>query len=252
MSPRPHDGTAEEGLSSSLLQIVHDPRRVEHLRDVLSSFCHRCRNSLNGIKLSLYLFRRESRGTVPHCWSEIEGIYQQVEQLFDRMQAIYRPMAIRMVDSPLEELIRAHAPRWRAWYESRGLSLQLEPPDGEVDGEFDPILLGQGLDAMASWRAEAGAAGTLSRIAWCLQGETIEILWREEPHPEPPDLLEHPGGPIRREPGTCSRRLDPLALPLLSRIVSGHGGTFECERGAGFVVRIRWPRCRAAVADGVA
>src|SRR4051794_39610109 len=90
MSPRPHEGPAEEGLSSSLLQIVHDPERVDRLRDSLRGFCHQSRNSLNGIKMSLYLFRREARGALPECWDEVETIYQDVVSLFDRLQTIYR------------------------------------------------------------------------------------------------------------------------------------------------------------------
>src|SRR5262249_50972723 len=94
MSARPHEGPAEEGLSSSLLQIVHDPERVDRLRTALSVFCHRCRNSLNGIKMSLYLFRREARGAVPDSCVDLEAIYQQIVNLFDHLQSIYRPMAI--------------------------------------------------------------------------------------------------------------------------------------------------------------
>src|SRR5262249_5336394 len=119
MSPRPHEGPAEEGLSSSLLQIVHEPERVDRLRTVLSGFCHRCRNSLNGMKMSLYLFRREACGVVPDSWRDIEAIYQQMEHLFDHLQTIYRPMTVTTMRSPLDHLIHHHAPKWRTWCESR-------------------------------------------------------------------------------------------------------------------------------------
>lgn len=252
MSPRPHDGTAEEGLSSSLLQIVHDTKKVERLRDVLSGFCHRCRNSLNGIKMSLYLFRREARGAVPQCWGEIEAIYQQVENLFDRLQSIYRPIPIRMVRSPLDELIRAHEPKWRSWFESRGLSLWLERPEFEVPGDFDPAQLGVGLDAMASWRAEVGPAGTVARMTWGVHDGVIEIQWRELVPQDPPDLVEHAGGLVRRDAGSCPRRLDVLALPLLARILASHGGSLTYDWGEGFGVRLRWPQYQAGGVDGVA
>src|SRR5262245_55838204 len=106
MSPRPHEGPAEDGLSSSLLGIVHDPDQLARLRGAMSDFCHRCRNSLNGIKMSLYLFRREAMGAAPDCWGEIESTYQQLEHFFDHLQAIYRPLTIAMVRAPLDELIR--------------------------------------------------------------------------------------------------------------------------------------------------
>ena len=164
MSPQPHEGPAEEGLSSSFLRIVHDPEQVEGLRTVLSGFCHRCRNSLNGIKMSLYLFRREARGAVPDCWGELETLYHDIEHLFEHLQTIYRPMPITMVRSPLDDLIDHHVPKWRSWFESRGRTLQLDRPEREVPADFDPAQLGAGLDALAAWRAEAGEARALTRV----------------------------------------------------------------------------------------
>ncbi len=225
-----------------MLAIVHDAQRVEHLREVLSSFCHRCRNSLNGIKLSLYLFRREARGAVPHCLGEIEGMYQQVEHFFDRLQAIYRPMDVRKMEGSIDELIRTHAHRWRSLYESKGQALRLEPPEASVLAEFDPNLLGQGLDAIAAWRAEVATASTISRVAWGLCDDWIEIEWREEVRTGPPDLVEHAGGLIRRDPGISLARVDPMAIPLLARIAASHDGILERDPGEGFAIRIRWPR----------
>ncbi len=236
-----------------MLAIVHDAQRVEHLREVLSGFCHRCRNSLNGIKLSLYLFRREARGTVPHCLGEIEGMYQQVEHFFDRLQAIYRPMEVRKLEGTIDELIRTQAPRWRSWYESRGQTLRLEPPEAAVLAEFDPNLLGQGLDAIASWRSELGAASTVSRVAWRVRDDWVEIDWREEVGTGSPDLIEHSGGLIRRDPGMCRARVDPLAIPLLARIAASHEGILERVSDESFAIRIRWPRkSRVEESNGLA
>jgi hypothetical protein len=252
MSPRPHEGPAEEGLSSSLLQIVHEAERVERLRAVLSGFCHRCRNSLNGIKLSLYLFRREARGAVPDSWGEIESVYQQVERLFDHLQTIYRPMTVTMVRSSLDERIHHHVLKWRSWFESRGLSLQLDPPGSEVTGDFDPTQLGAGLDAMAAWRAEVGRAGGMARVAWGIHDGSIEIRWQEATPDDPRDPPEHAGVFIRRDAGRSSRLVDALALPLLARIVAAHGGHLRREREAGFGVLIRWPQYQRVARDGVA
>ncbi len=252
MSPRPHEGTAEEGLSSSLLEIVHDPARLERLRKILSGFCHRCRNSLNGIKMGLYLFRREARGDVPQCWGDLEAIYHDLERLFDHLQTIYRPMSVTMVRCPLDELIGDHVPKWRSWFESGGRGLQVEPPDSEVRGDFDPIQLGVGLDALASWRAEAGEAGALARIGWGVREGCVEIRW-EELRPrrgsEPPELA---AADNRREAGTSARRVDALALPLLARIVAAHGGQLRCESRPGFVIRLRWPQFQQASRGDVA
>ncbi len=244
MSPRPHDGPAEEGLSSSLLQIVHDPVRVDRLRNALSGFCHRSRNSLNGIKLSLYLFRREAQGEVPESWDDLEKIYHQIIQLFDHLQAIYRPMAIAMVRSRLDELIEHHAPKWRSWYESRGLALQLNAPGAEVSGDFDPGQLGLGLDAVAAWRVESCAPGTLTRIAWATREGAIEVDWEEvvaDPRPDPVDRTGRCGP---RGENRAPSRVDLLELPLLARIIAEHGGRLDRDRGPGLRFRLRWPQFR--------
>jgi hypothetical protein len=233
-----------------LLQIVNDLERVERLRAVLSGFCHRCRNSLNGIKMSLYLFRRESRGAVPDGWGEIETIYQYVEHLFDHLQTIYRPMTISMVRFPLDELIHHHVPKWRSWFESRGLKLQIDPPESEVPGDFDPAQLGLGLDAMAAWRADVGPIGVVVRVAWGVHEGSIEIRWREN---APRSATREPASmSCQRDADSPSRRVDVLALPLLARILAAHGGQLACERGAGFGVLLRWPQYQRCDHDGVA
>jgi signal transduction histidine kinase len=242
MSPRPHEGTAEEGLSSSLFQLVHEPEQLECLRSILSAFCHRCRNSLNGIKLSLYLFRREARGAVPDCWGDLEGIYQQIEQLLDHLQAIYRPMPVTVVESALAELISHHVPRWRSWYESRGRALELEPPGTEFRCEFDPAQLGAGLDAIARWRAESAGAGGLTRIAWRVVDGWVELRWGEFGGPEGGEPPEAPSARGCAERVPPSRPVDALALPLLARIVAAHGGRLCCDGGPGFGFTLRWPQ----------
>lgn len=252
MSPRPHEGPAEEGLSSSLLQIAHDPERLDRLRSILSGFCHRCRNSLNGIKMSLYLFRREARGAVPDCWGELEAIYHQVEHLFDHLQTIYRPMALAMVRSPLDELMGHHGPKWRSWFESRGRALELDAPESEVCGEFDPAQLGVGLDAMASWRAEAGEVGTLTRIGWEVRDGWIEIRWLENDAPGRCDPVEFGCAGGKREASPSSRCVDALALPLLARIIAAHGGRVRCVGQPSFGLSIGWPQSQQPASPSAA
>ncbi len=252
MSPRPHEGTAEEGLSSSLLQVVYEPERLDCLRSILSAFCHRCRNSLNGIKLSLYLFRREARGAVPDCWGELEAIYHQVEHLFERVQTIYRPMGVTVVRSPLDELIGHHVPKWRSWYESRGRALELDPPEAEVRGDFDPAQLGVGLDALATWRAECADAGRRTRIGWAVRDGWIEVRWEESGPRGVGEPIESAGDIGAAGLGRSSRRVDALALPLLARIVAAHGGRLCRDARSDFGVTLRWPLSQPATHDDVA
>jgi hypothetical protein len=246
MSPRPHEGPAEEGLSSSLLQIVHDPERVDRLREALSGFCHQSRNSLNGIKMSLYLFRREARGPIPECWDDVETIYQEVVSLFDRLQTIYRPITLTMVRSPLDMLIHHHILRWRSSFEARGLAIRVDAPDTEVPADFDPAQLGLGLDAIAAWRAEVCAAGTLTRIAWTARDGTIELCWEEVVPHHPSHSPGNALGFVPRARNTARRRVDLLELPLLARIIAAHGGRIDRTGGTAFQLRLRWPQFQGA------
>jgi len=41
-----------------LLRLVQSDRQIQQLREELGGFSHRCRNLLNGMKMSLYFLRR--------------------------------------------------------------------------------------------------------------------------------------------------------------------------------------------------
>ncbi len=222
---------------------------VATLRANLSGFCHRCRNSLNGIKLSLYLFRREARGGVPAYWGELEATYQQVEGLFDALQAIYRPIPIARVRLDLEDLMAEHLPRWRSWFESRGLAIRLDAPDEPVLGDVDPVQFGAGFDALARWRAESGSPGSLARLGWSACDGTIEVCWEESAAVSPESVEPgNPGPDGDRWP--AGRPVDALALPLLARVVAEHGGRLQVDRAPGpgvrVRVRVRWPQFQPA------
>jgi signal transduction histidine kinase len=166
MSPQPHAQPAEEGLSCSTFPAVDDPERIGHVREMLSSFNHRCRNSLNGIKMSLYLFKRERAGPIPGCLGELERSYQQLEVLFDRLQVIYRPLTLTLVRSPLGRFFDERLPFWRSSFSLRGLTLDLDRPADDLPGDFDPMYLGLGLDAFVAWRAEAGQPNGKPVLSW--------------------------------------------------------------------------------------
>jgi hypothetical protein len=247
MSPQPHEGPAEEGLSSSMLPVVSRPEQIECLRRMLSGFSHRCRNSLNGIKMSLYLFRRELKAPTPGCWKELEQMYLEIERFFDHLQTIYRPMALTMVRSPLGQLVADHEPDWRSWFQSSGRTLQVEPPRQDLPGDFDPIHLGMGLDAVVAWRAEARGVRHHPRLSWRIGDGFFEVCWDEAV------TSCRPARPARgtgqSQGGRVSRRVDLLALPLLARIVAAHGGQVESTQqpAIGFGLKARWPQFQSPV-----
>lgn len=141
MNRQQHEGIGGSGLSSAILPWVEQPERLHELRQFLSEYTHRCRNSLHGIKMSLYLFRRGIPEPPSDAWTRLERAYQDTERLFDRLQEIYRPMRTTMVRSPLGRLLCERLPVWCSWFAERGITLRADPPAEEVLGEYDPMHL---------------------------------------------------------------------------------------------------------------
>jgi hypothetical protein len=240
MSPQPHQGVAEDELSCSILRLVDDPERIENLRKMLSSFNHECRNSLNGIKMSLYLFKREADGPMPQRWLELERTYQELERLFDRLQVIYRPLSLTLVRSPFGQLVSERLPTWSSWFQHRGRALQVAPPGEDGPTDFDPMYLGLALDAFVAWRAEAGHAKFQTRLSWKVEDDSLEVTCEEV---RPAGIC--PAVERQRASAGSSRPLghiDSLALPLLARIVSAHRGYLETSSEPDFTMRLRFPR----------
>jgi hypothetical protein len=228
-----------------MLPVVTSQERIARLRLILSGFSHRCRNSLNGIKMSLYLVRREHRGTLPSAWPELEQTYLQIERLFDHLQAIYRPMTLTMVRSPLGPFMADHESKWRTWFEASGRTMRVDRPSQDLPGDFDPIHLGMGLDAVIAWRAEVREASRNPRLSWRTGAGFCEVSWDETEPPTSSVLPNDAAGRDRKHHGLA--RVDPLALPLLSRIVTAHAGHTESTRepGRGFRLNLRWPQFRS-------
>jgi hypothetical protein len=242
MSPQPHEGPAEQECSSgSVSPVATEPERTDCFRKLLSGFSHRCRNSLNGIKMSLYLFRREARGDVPLDWAEIESTYQQLESLFDYLQLIYRPITLTTVRCSLGQLIRDHQSRWCSSFQSKGRTLELDPPEQELEGDFDPMQIGIGLDALAKWRTEVGESRSETRLGWRTLDGAFEICWEEVPTAAGHRPMVRPReAEIARE-SKAWRRTDSLVVLLLDRILAAHGGRLERPSDVALRWTMRWP-----------
>jgi hypothetical protein len=197
--------------------------------------------------MSLYLVRREAGEAIHPYWSEIEQTYGRIECLFDQIQAIYRPMVVTMIRSPLGQLVAAHAPKWRCWLQPRGRSIELDPPVEDLAGDFDPMLLGSGLDAVVAWRAERGDLRRDPRLSWRTNAGFFEVCWDEVRTPGDSDLSHGEDGAAHRP--NSSRGLDSLALPLLKRIIAAHGGHLELTCEPSLRLRLRWPQVQVGPQD---
>src|SRR5947209_20312309 len=138
MCPLPCEASDEEGLSGSLFRIVQNERQTEQLGEGLRPFSHRCRNLLSGMKMSLHFVRRGSDKPLSERWTEVEQTYATIEQLFDRLQSIYRPMKLTLVHARFASLVEGRAQVWHEWLGVGGATLVVSPPEDDNFCEFDP------------------------------------------------------------------------------------------------------------------
>ena len=245
MNRHQHERSTQGGLSTAILPWVERPEHIGDLRQFLSGFTHRCRNSLHGIKMSLYLCRRETAGPKPEAWARLERTYQEAERLLDRLQEIYRPMRTTMVRSSLGLLLGERLPVWRAWFAERGIAFEVESLVEEKPGDYDPMCLGSGLDAFVAWRLEDGTPCRTVRLAWQVNDGFFEVEWIES------DCQHHagiePGGNSVSPRSGEGHAGDSLALPLLARVVAAHRGRVTFRRDPAFRLSVLWPQFQTEV-----
>jgi hypothetical protein len=129
-------------------------------------------------------------------------------------------------------LIEERRAGWSEALAARRRRLELAPPPLPPVGDFDPARLGQAFDDLVAWRAGAGAPGSALRLAWGVQGGSFVVRWDEPagsgpgPGPGPDDGL-----------GAQAVRV----VPLLTRIMTLHGGSVEATARDGWQLTLRWP-----------
>jgi hypothetical protein len=218
-----------EGLGGALLAIAADTPRVERLYQVLERYCHRLRNRLNCLKMSLYLAKRMETGDGLADWTELEARYRTLEQLMEEFQVFYGSMSLQPIRAPLGMFLDEHRQSWVQWLGARGRKLELLAPATPAIGEFDPSRLGQCLDALVAWRAEVGPPEIPVRVRWWAGEGRLHLLWEE------------PGARLQEEAGARDDRRASLALPMVARVVAAHRGTLDISLRDAVSLCLSWP-----------
>lgn len=215
----------QDQLAATLIKVVSDPMKVRDLHEILGGFCHQCRNSLNTIKLSLYLTRRAAQEPAGLDWNHLDERYRDVETIFDRLHTLCRPMTLNVIRAPLGLIFEDRGPTWQSAMAARDRRLTLVSNSEHDVGEFDPIRLSQGLDSFVLWRSKLGDPGQPATLCWEIRESRFAVDWHEPGVPYQPD----------------SHRSDSLALPLLARVVAAHGGAVALDHRHGFHLGASWP-----------
>jgi hypothetical protein len=243
---------ARESLTRLLSSIARNPEQTTHLHGILGSYCHECRNILNGLKLSFYLAKRNGSGCGADAglWHEVEPRYLEVERFIDRLHQLCRPVPVSPVKLSLNLLFEERNDHWKRALASAGRPLILEPPAEPVVGSFDPGRFASAFDDVVAWRARVGLPGTPLRISWCCTDGQFDVRW-SEPRSEGvearADLSSELTAPLDAVPAVSDDdrpgALDVLCIPLLTRIVALHGGTLDTNDDPrdGWQLRLRWP-----------
>jgi hypothetical protein len=221
-----------EATEDRLAQLVCDPEQASALHALLGPFCHRSRNLLNSVRLSLYLAQHQAERVRDSAWNwvELERMYREVEQVFDRLQTICRPMSLAPVRMSLALLMEDRRKGWVERFAARGRVLELDCAGRSDVGDYDPQCLGVALDALIDWRAEAGPAGAGARLRWGAHRGRFHVEWIERGSSAGRSSQREYAGP------------EPLALPLLGRVVAAHGGTLKQLASAGRHLKFSWPQ----------
>ncbi len=209
-----------------MLRAASDPSQCAGLYELLGTYCHQFRNALNSLKLGLYLAKRGAGCDRPAAWSTLDPPYVALERLLDRLQAIVRPMRLTLVRVPLGMLIDDRRVRWTELLAANGRALECRASSNDEPVAFDPYQLGLALDALAEWRAAAGPAGVSVILRWGIEGSNSELEWFE---------------PAATAGESFTRQSDELALPLLGRVTSAHGGALSVDTRDGLRIGLRWP-----------
>jgi hypothetical protein len=241
MNLQPREDRVTEGFGPRAWRehVRGDPAALELGPRIMRQFSHRCRNSLSGIKLGLYLLKKELQDPSRSGWNDLGRRCDEIEKLFDRLDRIYQSTSLTLVRSPLGQLFAERLPMWRSRYPDWGHTIRLEPPEQDLAGDFDPSHLGLGLDAFVMWRAESGDSRE-PRLAWRTSEGQFQVSWQETPNrAENNHARRSPESPPGCQPGDCTAS---LALLLLARVTADHGGEFENRNEPTLNMMIRWPQ----------
>ncbi len=241
MTVQTPDERSADVLACALSRIVADPLRSDLLYPIFGQFCHDVRNLLNSIHMSFYLARRPAGNecVAPEVWASLELAFNSVVRLIDRFQHACKPLVLSPVRLPLSAFFEDRRACWTERLAARGKQLVLGAPSApEASGLFDPMRLTLGLDDLVAWRTAVGKPTDDLRVQWSVDGGEFLVTW-DEPRARP--VCSQP--PVAPSTSWETQTLDAFALPLLTRIMTSHGGSLETNGSLPdrWLLTMRWP-----------
>jgi signal transduction histidine kinase len=215
-----------DGLAGALLRCVEEPDRIAMIQVLLDRYCHRLRNRLNSMKLSLYLARRLSGNPSGPEWGRADSAYRSMEAMIEQVQLFCNPLQPSLAEGDLNLWIEQRAPEWRRMLSSRCLRLETHGPDESLPTWFDWNRLAQGLDALITFWASQGPPDGTIRLSWQRDPDRFRVRFEGEA-----SLIRAHGDE------------ESLALPVLARVLRAHQGTLAIAADSR-AIDLSWPTDR--------
>ena len=214
-----------DGLAGVLLRCAEVPGRIEDLNHLLDHYCHRLRNRLNSLKLSLYLSRRLAEGRCTDQIDRADAAYRQIAAVVDHLQAICAPVALAVSGGSMNEWVGSQGANWHAILATRGILLDIEDSHEAIFACCDRARLGQGIEVLVREWAEHGRPGSEIRMSW---GRRFDRCY-----------LRFEGGAWLLP---CRGESDRLAFAIAGRVLAVHRGVLAIEDDPeSTTVDLSWP-----------
>lgn len=212
-----------DGLAGALLRCVEEPERIPLLQSLLDRYCHRLRNRLNSMKLSLYLSRRLSGEVYGPEWVRADLAYRTIEMTIEQVQLFCNPLQAMPVDGDLDVWVRDHRTSWEKLLVGHPVHLEYEPSSEPLPTQFDWYRLAQGLHGLVLYWAGLEDHDCVIRLSW---GRELNSLFLR---------FESDSSIVRPKDST-----ENLALPVLARVLMAHGGTLLIPASETSII-LTWP-----------
>lgn len=215
-----------DGLAGALLRCVEEPDRIPMIQVLLDRYCHRLRNRLNSMKLSLYLARRLSGNPSGPDWVRADSAYRSMEAMIEQVQLFCNPLQPSLAEGDLNHWIEQRVPDWQRVLAQRAIRLETGGPREALPSRFDWNRLAQGLDALITFWASHGCSDGTIRLSWRRDPGRFQVRFESES-----SLIQTQGD------------AENLGLPVLARVLRAHQGTLAIAADA-CAIELSWPADR--------
>ncbi len=217
------------GLSRTLLDLMDSPEGLHEIHPLLDRYCHRVRNRLNSLKLSLYLTRKLSGVALESLWPRTELCYQSMERLVEQLQWLTGPLQPVLLETNLRDWLTAQTSTWSALLHASKIGVELTLPDPEVTLKVDTFLVEKGMNMLVrSWGMFGPAGGTI-RVSVKQNCQVVTLVLNCE-GADPKDWFRR-----------SKEQAETLELPILARILEVHGGHLGFRHGPSFSLSFPTP-----------